>query len=81
MLSSCRSYGTSPQDSAGIRVRQPFKNSLGASASLPKEVSPLLQPRQPIALPPNIGDSGDDFVMILGDTANVEQDLIVSSPN
>jgi hypothetical protein len=70
------SYGTSPQDSAGIRVRQPFKNSLGTSSV---HVSPLLQPRQLMALSPSPVDSGDDFVMIADSSAVVEQEWHVSS--
>jgi hypothetical protein len=74
------SYGTSPQDSAGIRVRQPFKNSLGTSSVHCKEVSPLLQPRQLMALSPSPVDSGDDFVMIADSSAVVEQEWHVSCP-
>jgi hypothetical protein len=78
MLTYCGRYGTSPQDSTGIRVRQPFKNSLGSSALQSKEVSPLLQPRQAIALPPSLGDSGDDFVLISDASAVAEQEWQVS---
>jgi hypothetical protein len=75
----CGRYGTSPQDSTGIRVRQPFKNSLGSSALQNKEVSPLLQPRQANALPPALGDSGDDdFVLISDAGAVAEQEWQVS---
>ena len=78
ILILCGRYGTSPQDSTGIRVRQPFKNSLGSSALQNKEVSPLLQPRQANALPPSLGDSGDDFVLISDAGAVAEQEWQVS---
>ena len=59
-------------------MRQPFKNSLGSSALQNKEVSPLLQPRQANALPPSLGDSGDDFVLISDAGAVAEQEWQVS---
>ena len=75
--SSLSSYGSSPQDSAGIRVRQPFKNNLGASALQSKEPSPLRQPRQPVAPCPSLDDSSDDFVLISDAGAVLEQEWLV----
>ncbi len=62
-------------------MRQPFKNSLGASSLQSKEVSPLLQSRQLLTVGPNFGDSGDDFVLIPDSSAVVEQEWLVSFPS
>ncbi len=42
-----------------------------------KEPSPLLQPRQPVAPSPSFDDSGDDFVLISGAGAVLEQEWLV----
>jgi hypothetical protein len=59
-------------------VRQPFKNSIGSSAVQNKEVSPLLQSRQPLPVSPSITDSNDDFVLISDADVAAEQEWKVS---
>ena len=61
-------------------MRQPFKNSLGASSLQSKEASPLLQSRQLVTVGPNSGDSVDDFVLIPDSSAVVGLEWLVSSP-